>query len=167
MQIANLILSNANNLTHPPCHSSITLWHTSQMNLTALSTGLLDSLEQFDARILPLGLYASDELVASKNIKPRYQEWQGALTPCLTAQGYSPTRILSFIGFDKSQRSLKADLAYLHNKLNRKTKDCLFKPIRNITSFSRWSDSCYNSGEILPEGFVKAHDQMPPLRRRH
>ena len=48
----------------------------------------MNSLEQFDSEILPLGLYASDELVEGKNLKPRYQEWKGALVPFLKSQGY-------------------------------------------------------------------------------
>lgn len=57
------------------------------MEINALAEGLMDALENFDRDILPLGLYASDDLVQGKYSKPRYQEWNGTIFPYLASQG--------------------------------------------------------------------------------
>lgn len=60
------------------------------MELVELCDNLLAVLEQFDETVLPLGLYASDDLVEStKKLKPRRQEWYAGLVPYLKMQGYS------------------------------------------------------------------------------
>jgi len=53
------------------------------MQLPEICEVLLDALEKYDTAILPLGLYASDELIAGKTIKPRQMEWQEALIPAI------------------------------------------------------------------------------------
>ena len=58
------------------------------MEIKNLANGLLDSLETFDNEILPLGLYASDDLIKGKRLKPRYQEWHGTIFPYLKSQGF-------------------------------------------------------------------------------
>jgi hypothetical protein len=57
-----------------------------EIEINNLAERLLDSLEQFDSDTLPLGLYASDELVENQPPRPRYQEWDKALLPCLKLQ---------------------------------------------------------------------------------
>jgi hypothetical protein len=57
-----------------------------EIEINNLAEGLLDSLEQFDKDILPLGLYASDELVENQPPRPRYQEWDKAMLPYLKLQ---------------------------------------------------------------------------------
>lgn len=57
------------------------------MEIDALRNGLMDCLEQFDTEILPLGLYASDDLIEGRVTKPRYQEWKGAIFPFLVTRG--------------------------------------------------------------------------------
>ncbi|BAU14581.1 hypothetical protein LEP3755_51300 [Leptolyngbya sp. NIES-3755] len=61
------------------------------MELATLCNTLLAILEQFDETVLPLGLYACDDLVeAEPQSKPsRYQEWHKAIAPYLKMQGYS------------------------------------------------------------------------------
>ena len=66
------------------------------MEIDALRIGLVDCLEQFDTDILPLGLYASDELSKARPIKASYQEWEGAILPFLAnhnciSWGFSPS----------------------------------------------------------------------------
>jgi hypothetical protein len=53
------------------------------MELSELCNGLFDALAEFDDKIQPLGLYASDELVKGQQNRPQYQEWQGAIVPFL------------------------------------------------------------------------------------
>ncbi len=53
------------------------------MQLSDISQTLLSALKEYDAAILPLGLYASDELVAGRNVKSRQMEWKGALIPAI------------------------------------------------------------------------------------
>ena len=60
------------------------------MNIEQLRDGLVGALERFDSKILPLGLYASDELVDARPVKPRYQEWPGAIFPFLQSKGCEP-----------------------------------------------------------------------------
>jgi hypothetical protein len=57
------------------------------MNLTELCNGVLSSLEIFDEATAPLGLYASDELVASAKPKARYLEWSSAIQAYLRGIG--------------------------------------------------------------------------------
>ena len=66
------------------------------MDIDALRNGLADCLEQFDTKILPLGLYASDELTDARPVRPSYQEWEGAIFPFLKSHrsftgGFSPS----------------------------------------------------------------------------
>ena len=56
----------------------------------------MDCLEQFDAAILPLGLYASDELAGTNPVRSTYQEWKGAIFPFLESKGGSPRAIVPF-----------------------------------------------------------------------
>ncbi len=58
------------------------------MNVDEICDGLFNALEQFDRTVLPLGLYASDDLVEGKKIGSTFQEWKGAIAPYLAAQGY-------------------------------------------------------------------------------
>ncbi len=65
------------------------------MEIDVLRSGLVNCLEQFDTAILPLGLYASDELSKARPIKASYQEWDGAILPFLAnhnciSWGFSP-----------------------------------------------------------------------------
>ena len=64
------------------------------MNIDALREGLVNCLEQFDTDILPLGLYASDELVETNPVKSTYQEWKRAIFPFLASKGGSPRAIV-------------------------------------------------------------------------
>ncbi len=79
------------------------------MEIIEICKGLLDALEQFDKAVLPLGLYASDDLVDGKKQKPRYQEWQGAIHPYLSSQGcstsgfYTPSRHVAVSSFELSE----------------------------------------------------------------
>ncbi|HEX8552023.1 MAG TPA: hypothetical protein VF681_10775 [Abditibacteriaceae bacterium] len=57
------------------------------MTLSELCEGALSSLEAFDEATAPLGLYASDELIASAQPKARYLEWSRAIQPYLRALG--------------------------------------------------------------------------------
>jgi len=56
------------------------------MQLPEFCNGLFDALEKYDTDILPLGLYASDDLAESAPKKPHFQEWQGAIVPYLQSQ---------------------------------------------------------------------------------
>jgi len=64
------------------------------MNADDLRNGLVDCLEQFDTDILPLGLYASDELVEANPVRSTYQEWKRAIFPFLESKGGSPRAIV-------------------------------------------------------------------------
>ena len=66
------------------------------MNIDDLRNGLVDCLKQFDTDILPLGLYASDELAGANPVRSTYQEWKGAIFPFLESKGGSPRAIISF-----------------------------------------------------------------------
>ena len=66
------------------------------MEIDALRNGLVDCLEQFDTAILPLGLYASDELAGANPVRSTYQEWQGAIFPFLQSKGGSPHAVVPF-----------------------------------------------------------------------
>ena len=62
------------------------------MSTTAdqLTRELLDALDAFDVKTLPLGLYACDEFRAKDKPFPRlHQEWHLCLKPCLEALGCS------------------------------------------------------------------------------
>jgi hypothetical protein len=59
------------------------------MDLITIGEKLFDVLEQFDTDILPLGLYASDDLVEGKKQKPRHQELHKAIFPYFLSQGFS------------------------------------------------------------------------------
>lgn len=53
-----------------------------------LSGELLDALDAFDIKTLPLGLYACEEFRAKDKPFPRlYQEWHLCMKPCLEALG--------------------------------------------------------------------------------
>lgn len=57
------------------------------MELTTLCDGIMDALQAWDEATLPLGLYsASEEWVAGEKLRPRYNEWEGAIVPYLTQQ---------------------------------------------------------------------------------
>ena len=66
------------------------------MEIDILRRGLVDCLEKFDTAILPLGLYASDELAGANPVKSTYQEWRGAIFPFLESKGGSPRTVVSF-----------------------------------------------------------------------
>src|SRR5688572_20041448 len=57
------------------------------MDLKTLTDELLDALQNFDTEVLPLGLYASDDLVADRPPGPKFQEWHRALYPLLRSYG--------------------------------------------------------------------------------
>lgn len=63
------------------------------MNLNDVCAGLFAALEKFDEDTLPLGLYASDELVEAPAKCPHFHEWQGAIKPFLQTQKCNPTRL--------------------------------------------------------------------------
>ena len=52
------------------------------MKIDEMCAGLLDALERWDASILPLGLYASDELPGGASAE--YPEWPRAIEPFLS-----------------------------------------------------------------------------------
>jgi hypothetical protein len=60
------------------------------MNLNDVCAGLLEALQKFDEDTLPLGLYASDELVEQSPKRPYFQEWKGAIEPFLSAHKLRP-----------------------------------------------------------------------------
>ncbi len=72
------------------------------MEIDALRNGLVDCLEQFDTAILPLGLYASDELAGANPVRSTYQEWQGAIFPFLESQGCGASRFSPIDNFSST-----------------------------------------------------------------